>query len=154
MYDFIKRIRELYPLLQDERSKDTFLARLAYDTEPSDVNLKRLTGSCAYSFDIYELILPQMRQVQKIINEKKIDTKKVVVYGTKDRGKYMAKFFEAEHMDFFGFCGRGAHKFPDGLMGKPVISPDVLFQHTGHSSSYARGGGQFPSRLLRCSWCV
>lgn len=33
---------------------------------------------------------------------------------------------EFEHIDFYGFCGRNAEEFPDGLLGKLVLSPDEL----------------------------
>ena len=36
---------------------------------------------------------------------------------------------EFEHIDFYGFCGRGAEKFPNGLLGKPVLSPEELIAH-------------------------
>lgn len=55
--------------------------------------------------------------------------KKLILYGTNVTGRIIGNLFANSGVDFYGFCGRRFQEFPNGLMGKPVISPMELFQH-------------------------
>lgn len=46
-------------------------------------------------------------------------------------GRIVARALQSEQIDFYGFCGRDVEKFPDGILGKPVLSPDELVAHGG-----------------------
>lgn len=47
-----------------------------------------------------------------------------------EQGEDAARALLCNGVDFYGFCGRrGPAAFPDGLLGKPVISPDELIHH-------------------------
>lgn len=126
MYHFIERCHTLYELLQDEQSKDIFRARFAIDMERSMSNVMRLIslGTCkdqgllGYSYS-------QNEKLKKLSREHK----KIILYGVGTKGRRVAKMLEFEHIGFYGFCGRDAEKFPDGLFGKPVLSPDELLVH-------------------------
>lgn len=126
MYHFIDRLHTLYGLLQDERSKEIFQARFAVDMEQSIPNIKRLVSLRSYKgLSLLEWTQPQMDVLKKLNLEKK----KIILYGTSNVGQLIAKLLTLEHIDFYGFCGRRAERFPDGLLGKPVFRPDELVAH-------------------------
>jgi len=54
---------------------------------------------------------------------------KIILYGASIVGRDMAAALQCEKVEFYGFCDREYARFPDGLMGKPVISPDELLNH-------------------------
>lgn len=120
MYHFIEKLHTLYGLLQDEQSKEIFKARFAIDMEPSIPNIERLMslGSCQFRC---------MEELKKLSQ----DHKKIILYGTAYTGQSVARMLEFKHIDFHGFCGRGVEKFPNGLLGKPVLSPEELVAN-GH----------------------
>lgn len=123
MYHFVDRLHTLYGLLQDEQSKEIFQARFAIDMEESVPHLKRLLLARDRKWGRSQ---PQKKEILKKLN---IEHNKIILYGTHDTGRSIAKILEFEHIDFYGFCGRGAERFHDGLLGKPVISPDELVAH-------------------------
>lgn len=124
-YEYVARMSELYSILQDELSKDIFQARLAYDLEPSQENEVRIAGLG----EQWQWMDKLMERMPAIVQNVERDAKKLILYGTSVTGKAVAARFIAEDIPFYGFCGRRAKEMPDGLMGKPVISPDELFQH-------------------------
>lgn len=126
MYQFIDRLHTLYGLLQDEQSKEIFNARFALDMEQSIPNLKRLVALGSYKEQSFlGRELPQLELLRKLNRE----NKKIILYGTASAGQIFAKMLELEQIDFYGFCGRSAKKFPDGLLEKPVLTPDELVNH-------------------------
>lgn len=126
MYHFIDRFHTLYGLLQDEQSKKIFQARFAIDMEPSIPNIKCLVslGSCR-NREFLGWNQSRLEKLRKLNREHK----KIILYGTASTGHAVAKMLKFEKIDFYGFCGRGAKKFPDGMLGKPVLSPDYLVTH-------------------------
>lgn len=66
------------------------------------------------------------KEVLKGLNQ---EHKKIILYGTNERGRLIANLLRWEGIDFYGFCGRNAKKHPYGLMGKPVLSPEELVAH-------------------------
>lgn len=125
MYNFIERVGRNYRLLQDELSKKIFWARLAYDFEASPENVAQIVslGEQQNWIDTFVDSLPN------IIRAAGKDNKKLILYGTNVTGCAIAALFMERKVDFYGFCGRRAKEFTNGLMGKPVILPDYLFQH-------------------------
>ncbi|MCH5250163.1 MAG: FkbM family methyltransferase [Lachnospiraceae bacterium] len=123
MYHFIERLHTLYGLLQDEQSKEIFQTRFAIDMEKSIPNVSRLVlqGS---NKELFFLGWPQSQK-----DALKQEHKKIFLYGTGIAGRLLAEMLESEHIDFYGFCGRDAEEYPDGLLGKPVISSDELVAH-------------------------
>lgn len=123
MYHFIDRLHVLYGLLQDEQSKEIFRARFALDMEPSIPNIKHLVslGNCKEQGFLGWV--PLWTETLKKLNK---EQKKIILYGAGQMGRLVAKMLEFEHIDFCGFCASDAEKFPDGLLGKPVLSPDEL----------------------------
>lgn len=126
MYHFIDRLHTLYGLLQDEQSKDIFQVRFALDMEPSMPNIKRLVSlrSCK-DLSFLNLIQSQKDTLKELNREHK----KIILYGLGEVSQFAVEILQLEHIDFYGFCGQDAEKFPDGLLGKPVISPDELVAH-------------------------
>lgn len=128
MYHFVERLRSLYELLKDEQSKEIFQARLALDMETSIPNIKRLVSLGSYKDHTFMRWLQPMKDTLRKLNQ---EHKKIILYGTAYTGKRFAEMLQLEHIDFYGFCSRDAKRFPDGLFGKPVLSPDELVSHMG-----------------------
>ncbi len=125
MYSFIERARQSYQLLQDDLSKKIFLARLAYEFDPSSENeaqIARLSELQVWA----DGLLDNISDITHAVHH---GNKKLVLYGTNATGRSIAKLFLKKHIEFYGFCGRRAKQFTNGLMGKPVIEPDYLFKH-------------------------
>lgn len=123
MYNTVKRMRELYDRLQDEQSKDTFWSRLAFDLEPSMTNMMKL---CACGGLVNPEQLKEWKAAFQSLNQ---NGEKIVLYGASIVGRAIAAALQYEQINFWAFCDRAYAKFPDGLMGKPVISPNELFDH-------------------------
>ena len=126
MYHLIERLHALYELLRDERSKEIFQARFALDMERSLSNITRLAALGCYQ----ESSLLGLSQTQKeTLRQLNREHKKIILYGTAHTGQFFASLLQQEEIEFYGFCGRRAEQFPDGLMGKPVLSPRELAAH-------------------------
>jgi len=125
MYDFIKRAGMCFELLQDELSKKIFCARLALDFYPSSENVAQMVRLSEQQNWLHEL----EKHIPDIVHRMEENPKKLILYGTNVTGRMMAAWFQKKNIGFYGFCGRRAKEFPDGLMGKPVIAPDDLFRH-------------------------
>lgn len=67
--------------------------------------------------------------IPAIVRTARQDPKKLVLYGTNVTGRAVASRLLEKGVEFYGFCGRRAQEFPNGLMGKPVIAPEFLFQN-------------------------
>lgn len=124
MYEYVKQVKQCYQLLQDELSQKIFKARLAAELEPSPQHTAQIVrlGEQQEWLDAMDIpaILCKVEQ----------DPKKLILYGTNVTGYTLASFFLEKNVDFYGFCGRRAREFHSGLMGKPVISPEYLFQNS------------------------
>lgn len=126
MYQFVEKLHTLYELLQDERSKEIFWARFAIDMEDSIPNYKRLAALGNLPDHAF---MPWLQPVKDEVKKLNQENKKIILYGTAKTSKLFAEVLQLEHLDFYGFCGRGAKNFPNGLFGKPVLSPDKLVSH-------------------------
>lgn len=123
MYNTVKRMRELYDRLQDEQSRNLFLDRLAIDVEPSMTNTMKL---CADAGQVSQEQQQSWKSEFSALNQA---GEKIVLYGASIVGRDFAAALEYEQIGFYGFCDREYARFPNGLMGKPVLSPDELFSH-------------------------
>lgn len=125
MYGFVRRVQACAQLLQDRLSRDIFEARLVLDYNPSPANTARLVALSEQRnwMDTLEESIP-------VITRPMEETpRKLVLYGTNVTGRAIASRLAEWGVEFYGFCGRRAREFSDGLMGKPVILPEYLFQH-------------------------
>lgn len=126
MYSFMESVKQSYELLQDDLSKKIFWARLKYDLEPSQENLAEIVALGEQQKWMNILI----ENIPSIVHTAEESHKKVILYGTNVTGKAVGALFLEKQINFYGFCGRRAERFANGLMGKPVISPNYLFQHS------------------------
>ena len=58
--------------------------------------------------------------IPAIVRTARQDPKKLVLYGTNVTGRAVASRLLGKGVEFYGFCGRRAQEFPDGLMGMQV----------------------------------
>ena len=125
MYGFLERVRQCYQLLRDDLSRKIFEVRLALDYAPSPANVSRIVALSEQQkwMDVLD------ERVPVIVRTTRQDPKKLVLYGTNVTGRAVASRLMEKGVEFYGFCGRRAQEFPNGLMGKPVIAPEFLFQH-------------------------
>lgn len=124
MYRFIDRLHSLYGLLQDEQSRMIFQARLALDMERSIPNMMHLVSlGCNNEYGLFGW-RPSWKEMLKKLNR---ENKKIILYGAGKRGQLVSMMLEHEHIDYYGFCD--AREFPDGLLGKPVLTPSELVAH-------------------------
>lgn len=125
MYQFFQKAKDCYQLLQDELSQKIFWARLACDFDPKPENTALLVRLGEQQDWLDKLC----DKASDIVQAAEQSRKKLILYGTNVTGRAIASYFMKKGIDFYGFCGRRAKEFPDGLLGRPVISPDFLFQH-------------------------
>jgi len=124
-YAFIGRARQCYRLLQDELSRKIFRARLVLDFDQSSeaiAKIVKLGEQQAWLDGVKERLPDICRTLEQ-------NPKKLVLYGTNATGRMLAEFLMGENVSFYGFCGRRAAEFPNGLLGRPVIPPSRLFQN-------------------------
>lgn len=126
MYHFIGKIHTLYELLQDEQSRAIFLARLAFDIDPSIPNIKHIVSLGSFK---EQGLLGWNPSWTEVVRKLSREHKKIILYGASETGILIAKMLEFERINFYGFCGSDAERFPDGLLGKPVFTPDELVAH-------------------------
>lgn len=130
MYDTVKRTSQLCRMLQDDLSRRIFWARVKFDVEPNiknGIEMARVWQND--EFDPNEDSEKWKEKIQTLLR----DGNNVILYGTSITGQRVAQILQYEGIDFTGFCGRRAAAFTDGLMGKPVVSPDWLFAHAENS---------------------
>ena len=145
LYDTVKEIQELYGCLQDQISRDTFWARLAFDVEPSIANAMKLLQMNPH---FNQEQIKRLQTWRNTIERVQKDGKKYVLYGTGGHGQELAGALQMSGVEFYGFCGRrGPNAFPDGLMGKPVITPDTLLQNTDDFYISVCAGGESASEI-------
>lgn len=125
MYDYIEKAGQCYQRLQDGLSRKIFKARLVLDYDLSSAAVKELVALSEQQkwMEVLDESLPLITHTMDQ------ETKRLVLYGTNVTGRAIAARLQERNVQFYGFCGRRAKEFPDGLMGKPVISPEYLFRH-------------------------
>jgi len=123
-YASFERVRQCYQLLQDELSQKIFQARLVLDFDQSSeaaAKIVELGEQQAWLDGVKDRLPDICRTLER-------DPKKLVLYGTNVTGRMLGEFLMEEDIAFYGFCGRRAAEFPNGLMGRPVVPPDSLFR--------------------------
>ena len=127
MYNLIEKAKQAYKYLEDDLSKQIFMARLAVDIDPSMSNIIGLLQlNPAFSPEEREEVKAWQEKIQYVHNL----GKKLVLYGTGGRGQAVGEALLRSGCEFYCFCGkRGPAAFPDGLLGKPVIDPNHLCQN-------------------------
>lgn len=125
MYSFFEQVCQNYQLLQDELSKKIFKARLLCDFEPLPENIMQLVNLG----EEHQWLNAFKNNIPNIIHMIEQNPKKLILYGTNLTGYTVGQLLIQNKVDFFGFCGRRFKEFPNGIMEKPVISPDELFQY-------------------------
>lgn len=122
-YMYINEVTHLYALLQDEISQELFGLRLRYDVAPSMETAFQLieaaSGDNAAGRRNWKTTFEDLLSKQK----------KIILYGTGAQGRVIAKLIWRDKKDFWGFCCRNAERYPDGILGKPVYSPDYLLSN-------------------------
>lgn len=112
--------------MQDDQSKQIFWTRLKYEIDPTMNNLMALdslaTGlpSKIEGFANWKADLKELRA----------QGNRVILYGAGFAGPVVASTLQYEQVEFDAFCDRRAASLADGLMGKPVISPQYLCEHS------------------------
>lgn len=125
-YEGTKRASALYPLLQDDLSRDIFWTRLKFDLCPSADTLLRLVRlSGIITQEEYDTQLNWKNTVNTLARQ----GRRLVLYGAGMRGKTIAKCLTNDGVDFFGFCDKQFDKFENGFLDKPVVSPSYLIEH-------------------------
>lgn len=124
MYGFVESVQKCYKLLQDRISRDIFEARLVLDCNPSPANISRLV-SLSEQRSWLDALSESIPAITCALNTM---PRKLVLYGTNVTGCAIASLLEERGVEFYGFCGRRTREFPGGLMEKPVILPERLFQ--------------------------
>lgn len=125
-YEMAERMEELYHLLSDKLSKDIFWARLQFDCDrcfENEIRLFRLTG-----YATEENIETRM-QLREISLRLKAEGKKLFLYGAATSGAIVGSMLLKQGGDFFAYCARSHEKYTNGVNGKPVYSPDYIFEH-------------------------
>ena len=131
-YDFVKRMSELYGLLQDDQSKALFWDRLTFDVAPGVINIIDMFA------DGIGLTADQGKE-QHTIHQKlenlKAQGQRVFLYGGGVCGKALAECLMQENIPFYGFCDRSGNSEIGKKFGKPVVTPQYLLEHS--STSFA-----------------
>ena len=125
MYELVERAGQCYQLLQDDLSRKIFEARMRVDLDGSEEDIRRIVDLSEQQgwLDALDDRIPA---ILRAMEEK---PRKLVLYGTNVTGQAIAAHLNEKGVGSYSFCGRRAKEFPDGLMEKPVISPEELFQH-------------------------
>ncbi len=131
MYGFVKRAENLYGLLQDDLSREIFWARLRYDIDPTMTNVMRLAGLMPSlgDGDISQEELKRQRKWKETLQSLAENSRKLLLYGASTMAQEIAQLLCRDKAEFYGFCDRNACAFPDGILGKPVVPPEYIFEH-------------------------
>lgn len=137
MENAFRKAKSLYDILEDDQSKQIFLARLMVDFERSPENFQKLASYYVsppyghrFLLSISDLdILHELdATVQTIIQLNESD-KKVVIYGTAVWGRQLAIRLYEIGSDFYSFVDRNYELYQDGLYQKKVYSPQWLIEN-------------------------
>lgn len=122
-----EKMTRLYGTLQDALSREVFDARLMVDVCPTVSHLTQLIKLNTYmSPENIVRIEQQKEKFYSLASQSSLDSS-FIIYGTGMTGRQVAEGLFAENIPFCGFCCRNSERFSDGMMGKPVISPEKVF---------------------------
>lgn len=123
----IEKITQLYSTLQDELSREVFDARLMVDICPTVSHLAQLIQLNGHMSSEEAAQVGQMKERFYSLASQPLSGSSFIIYGTSINGRQVAEGLFAENIPFYGFCCRNAERFSEGMMGKPVISPEEVF---------------------------
>lgn len=123
----VEKMVKLYGILQDERSREVFDARLMVDVCPTVSHLTQLVQLNGDISPEDAARIGQMKERFYSLASQSSPDASFIIYGTGMQGRQVAEGLLAENIPFFGFCCRNSERFADGMMGKPVISPEKVF---------------------------
>lgn len=119
--DDIRNIRKVYKMLEDEESKEIYLARLNY----------LVTRDYKYLKSIIEKYVPQVPALNSMtvvdLRRSLPENRKIILYGAGENAEATLDDWEGDER-FIGFCDRDIEKQKSGLEGYPVIKPEQLLK--------------------------
>ena len=127
----VEKMVRLYGTLQDEQSRKVFDARLMVDICPTVSHLTQLIRLNEHMSPEDSAQIGQMKEKFYSLTAQPSPGASFIIYGTGMQGRQVAEGLLAENIPFFGFCCRNSERFSDGMMGKPVISPERVFAKPG-----------------------
>ena len=123
LYVFTQRVIEVNRCFKDELSKHTFQARFLCDIDPSPEHIKQL--SCLRSGYTEERAEFARNRLTELLEFARC-SEKLVIYGTASTARILAAILQRNGIEMYGYCGRRAAEFPNGIDGKPVFEPKWL----------------------------
>lgn len=123
----VEKMARLYGTLQDEQSRKVFDARLMVDICPTVSHLTQLIQLNEHMSPEDAARIVQMKEKFYSLAAQPDPDASFIIYGTGMQGRQVAEGLLAENIPFFGFCCRNSERFSEGMMGKPVISPEEVF---------------------------
>ena len=117
----VDEIRQVYQMLEDEQSKEIYLARLNY----------LVSGDFKFLRTIIEKYMPQLPVWNGLTPFGFIHSlpkdRKIILYGAGQDAKNYLPYWEKDER-FIGFCDRDIEKQRSGWCTYPVIGPEDLLQ--------------------------
>lgn len=115
----MKKISQIYSMLEDKESKEIYMNRLSM----------LITDNFDYMRDVIERYTPQLaalnnREIPKLLSSLPKE-KPIMLYGAGNDAKANLHFF-INDARFIGFCDKNENKQKNGFEGYPVISPSEL----------------------------
>lgn len=123
----VEKMTQLYGALQDELSREVFDARLMADVCPTVSHLTQLIQLNRHMSPEDAARIEQMKEKFYSLASQASPAAPFIIYGAGINGRQVAEGLLAENIPFFGFCCRNSERFSEGIMGKPVISPEKVF---------------------------
>ena len=127
-YLFMKRLSELYGLLEDEFSRKLFWARMQYDVEPT---IDSAIQFYALAAGINKTELERHYNWKDTFNNILARGGSIFLYGAGVCGRGTAELIIKAGGNFTGFCDKNAQKHAGKVCGKPVYSPKEVFMASG-----------------------
>ena len=117
----IDDIRKVYELLEDEISKEIYMARLNF----------LVTRDYKYLRSAIEKYVPQVPALNGLtvidLRRSLPENRKIILYGAGENAEASLDNWERDER-FIGFCDRDTEKQKSGLKGYPVIKPEQLLE--------------------------
>ncbi len=122
----VERASQLYGKLSDAESRKVFEARLAVDICPTASHIAELAKLNGRMGARAAGRIEQMKEKFYAFAAEESAGRSFIIYGTGMTGRQVAEGFQAENIPFYGFCCRNAERFSNGMLGKPVLSPEKV----------------------------
>lgn len=122
--EFIDKFGQIYNFLEDQESRETYMARIHY----------LITGDFGYYRRIIHKYLADVPPIngtafdELLLTPPAADGRKIVLYGTGDVGRLLFHSVYKDDKRFIGFCSRNKEKQKYGFLGYPVMAPEELLK--------------------------